>query len=106
MTSRSAQQLDLTYERLTSHLGDGDEIPVFRPKFGKQQNVRSGFRNALLAAVVAAGVYRRRSRGFGAAMRASPFSVLVSPRACRRADEIYIGRRVVGRAPGDPLRRF
>src|SRR5271170_6498494 len=39
-----------------------DKIAVFRPKFGKGPKPRSGatFRNALLAAVVATGVRRRR----------------------------------------------
>ena len=48
-------------------MGDGDGIPIFRPKFGKSTKTRSGagFRNALLAAVVAAGVRRRRMAAAG-----------------------------------------
>ena len=43
-------------------MGNGDDIPVFRPKFGKPpKRTGSGFRNAMLAAVVAAGIHRRRA---------------------------------------------
>jgi type IV secretory pathway VirD2 relaxase len=42
-------------------MGADDDIPILRPQFGKPRptRARSGFRNALLGAVVAAGVGRR-----------------------------------------------
>ena len=62
-------------------MGDGHDLPAFRPKFGKQRKERRGFRNALLAAVSAAGGYRRR---VAAARRCNTRVAVRRPRADAR----------------------